>query len=134
MCKINNKMASQFYLLDTNFLFQNQAFFLFTLFFGIILNVLENKHEHVRIILIVVKSKHEQVINCTSFGCVEIQSNFDGSNTDGSFTTAVSNSFLSPLEKKARSCRFGIIYGVFLIHIKNGILCALIRIASMRRF
>ena len=25
--------------------------------------------------------------------------NFNGSNTDGSFTTAVSNSFLSPLEK-----------------------------------
>ena len=28
----------------------------------------------------------------------DIQKNFDGSNTDGSFTTAVSNSFLSPLE------------------------------------
>ena len=28
-----------------------------------------------------------------------IQWNFNGSNTDGSFTTAVSNSFLSPLEK-----------------------------------
>ena len=26
----------------------------------------------------------------------DIQSNFGGSNTDGSFTTAVSNSFLSP--------------------------------------
>ena len=26
--------------------------------------------------------------------------NFSGSNTDGSFTTAVSNSFLSPLEKE----------------------------------
>ena len=36
--------------------------------------------------------------------------------------------------KKAHSCRFGIIYGVFLIHIENGILCVLIRIASMRRF
>ena len=29
----------------------------------------------------------------------ELQLNFNGSNTDGSFTTAVSNSFLSPLEK-----------------------------------
>ena len=28
-----------------------------------------------------------------------IQKNFNGSNTDGSFTTAVSNSFLSPAEK-----------------------------------
>ena len=28
-----------------------------------------------------------------------IQKNFNGSNTDGSFTTAVSNSFLSSLEK-----------------------------------
>ena len=31
--------------------------------------------------------------------CFEIQWNFNGSNTDGSFTTAVSNSFLSPLEQ-----------------------------------
>ena len=30
---------------------------------------------------------------------VHIQSNLYGSNTDGSFTTAVSNSFLSPKEK-----------------------------------
>ena len=30
---------------------------------------------------------------------INIQTNFNGSNTDGSFTTAVSNSFLSPLEK-----------------------------------
>ena len=58
---------------------------------------------------------------------------YSGSNTDGSFTTAVSTSFLSPW-KKAHSCRFGIIKGVFLIHIENGILCVLIRIASMRRF
>ena len=28
-----------------------------------------------------------------------LQQNFNGSNADGSFTTAVSNSFLSPLEK-----------------------------------
>ena len=30
---------------------------------------------------------------------VKLQSKFSGSNTDGSFTTAVSNLFLSPLEK-----------------------------------
>ena len=33
--------------------------------------------------------------------------NFSVSNTAGSFTTVVSNSFLSPL-KKSHSCRFGI--------------------------
>ena len=50
-----------------------------------------------------------------------LQLSFNGSNTDGSFTTAVSNSFLSPLEK-ANSCRFGIIKNVFLIHTEDGIL------------
>ena len=30
---------------------------------------------------------------------MQVQQTFSGSNTDGSFTTAVSNSFLSPLEK-----------------------------------
>ena len=44
--------------------------------------------------------------------------NFNGSNTDGSFTMALSNSFLSPLEK-SHSCRFGIISGVFLFHIEK---------------
>ena len=32
-------------------------------------------------------------------GFHNVQKNYNGSNTDGSFTTAVSNSFLSPLEK-----------------------------------
>ena len=41
----------------------------------------------------------------------KIQKNFNGSNTDGSFTAAVSKSFLSPLELKSYSCRFGIIKG-----------------------
>ena len=41
---------------------------------------------------------------------------------------------LESLGKKAHSCRFGIIKGVFIIHIENGILCVLIRIALMRRF
>ena len=53
--------------------------------------------------------------------CHQLQWNFNGSNTDGSFTTAVSNSFLSPYEK-FHSCRFGIILGDFLI--ENGILCS----------
>ena len=42
-----------------------------------------------------------------------VQYNFSGSNTDGSFTKAVSNSFLSPLEK-IPSCRVKTIQGDFL--------------------
>ena len=38
-----------------------------------------------------------------------LQLTFSGSNTDGSFTMAVSNSLLSPLEKKSHNCRFEII-------------------------
>ena len=43
---------------------------------------------------------------------------FSGLNTDGSFTMAVSNSFLSPLEN-IPCCRSGITSGVFLIHIEK---------------
>ena len=50
----------------------------------------------------------------------------NGSNTDDSFTTAVSKSFLSPWEKSL-GCRFGIIEDDFLFYIENGILCILIR-------
>ena len=53
------------------------------------------------------------------------------------FTSAVSNSFLGPLKKNpiaADIIIFGIIKGDFLRIIDNGILCVLIRIASMRRF
>ena len=35
----------------------------------------------------------------TKMSPVKIQQNFSGSKTDGSFTTAVSNSFLTPLKK-----------------------------------
>ena len=45
--------------------------------------------------------------------------NFAGSNTDGSFTTAVSNSFSGPLGKNP-GCRFGKIQGDFLLFIENG--------------
>ena len=38
---------------------------------------------------------------------VHVQSNFNGSNADGSFTTAVSNSFLSPLENNPIAADFG---------------------------
>ena len=36
-----------------------------------------------------------------------IQKNFSGSNPDGSFTLAVSNSFLSPLEKNPIAADLG---------------------------
>ena len=63
-----------------------------------------------------------------------IQQTFSGSHTDGSVTTAISNSFLRLLEK-SHGCRFRIIQGDFLFsYIENGILCVLIRIASTRRF
>ena len=63
----------------------------------------------------------------------KIQQNFSGSNTDGSSTTAVSNSFLSPL-KKSHSSRLRLFKGIFAFYIENGMLCVLIRIASLRRF
>ena len=44
----------------------------------------------------------------------QLQYTFNGSNTDGSFTMAVSNSFLSLLEKNTIKCRFGIIQGDLL--------------------
>ena len=44
---------------------------------------------------------------------------FSGSNTDGSFTTAVSNSFLGPLKNKTHSCRFGITWDDFLFNIEK---------------
>ena len=57
---------------------------------------------------------------------------------DGSFTSAPSNSFLSPHNKTnpiaADIIVFGIISGDFLFYINNGMLCVIIRIASMRRF
>ena len=60
------------------------------------------------------------------------QKNFSGSYTDGLFTMAVSTSFLSPLKSPGYRC--GIIKSDFLINIESGILCVVIRIASMRRF
>ena len=47
-----------------------------------------------------------------------IQKNFSGSNTDGLFTTAVSNSSLSPWEKSL-GFRFGIIQCGFRFCIKK---------------
>ena len=51
---------------------------------------------------------------------------------------AFSNSFLSPFRKKTHTAAdiivFGIILSDFLFYTDKGILCVLIRIASMRRF
>ena len=73
--------------------------------------------------------------------------NFNGSNTDGLFTAALSNSFLSPLEKNPIAADLGYFTVIFFFILKmayfvfslesphrNGIFCVLIRIASMRRF
>ena len=63
-----------------------------------------------------------------------VQQNFNGLNTDGSFTTASSR---VPRKKSmigADIIIFGIIKGDFLLYIDNGMLCVLLRIASMRRF
>ena len=57
---------------------------------------------------------------------------FSALNSDGLFTTALSNS-LSSLEK-SHSCRFRIIKGEFYFNIEHGILNVLIRIASLSRF
>ena len=53
--------------------------------------LLENKLYYVSMIYSRLLSKYIKNAN--------IQSNFSGSNTDGTFTTAVSNSFLSPWEE-----------------------------------
>ena len=58
------------------------------------------------------------------------------SNTDGSFTTAISSSFFGSLQKRpvtADKIVFGIVSGD-CFYIDNDMLCVLIRIASMRRF
>ena len=52
------------------------------------------------------KNKNEQIIKNTGLCYLLIPSNFNGSNTDGSFTMAYSNSFLSP-------------YGIFPIAQEN---------------
>ena len=62
----------------------------------------------------------------------QLQENFSGLNTDGSFTMAVSNMFLSPQQKNL-DCRFGTIKCDSSFYIESDILCVLIRIASMRR-
>ena len=46
--------------------------------------------------------------DCSGLFSNSLQQDFNGSNTDGSFTTAVSNSSLSPLEI-SHSCLFRII-------------------------
>ena len=66
----------------------------------------------------------------------QIQMSCSGSNTDGSFTTAISNLFLSSIENPiaADIIVCGRIWGDFLFYIDNSMLCVLIRIASLWRF
>ena len=69
----------------------------------------------------------------------QVQTTFSGSSTDGSFTTTISNLFLSPQQTKKNPTAaditvFVLIAGEFLFYIDNDILCVLIRIAWMRRF
>ena len=72
---------------------------------------------------------------CQQLRDYQLQLNFSGLNTDGSFTTAVSNSFWSPLvKKKTLAADLGYFRVIFFFYIENGILCVFIRIASMRRF
>ena len=47
-----------------------------------------------------------------------IQLNLSDSNTDGSFTTAVSNSFLSPLETKTITADLGKFRAIFFFILK----------------
>ena len=63
----------------------------------------------------------------------KLQSNLNSSNTDGSFTMANSNSFLSPYEilPLAQENKY---LGKFSYLSWNCMLCILIRIASSRRF
>ena len=89
---------------------------------------------HCEVFLYTVELQWLELFEPLEFYCIEKTSKFETavvnepsvfeSNTDGSFTTAVSNSFLSPWEK-SHSCRFGTIEGDFLQYIENGILCVL---------
>ena len=50
-------------------------------------------------------------------------------NTDGSFTMAISNSFLSPLEKNHTAADLEKFSVIFFLYTDIGVLCVLIRIA-----
>ena len=72
------------------------------------------------------------IYHYTKYNSNQLEQNFSGSNTDGSFTMDVSNSFLSP-EEKVPWLQVWDTLVPFSFYIENGILCALIRIASVRR-
>ena len=68
----------------------------------------------------------------------QLQENFSGSNTDGSFCLGYFELVPEPLTKKNLKARdiivFGIISVIFYFYIDNEMLYVLILIASMRRF
>ena len=67
----------------------------------------------------------------------DIQSNFSGSNTDGSFITPISNRCCFPNQYNpiaADIIVFGTISGGFLFYNDNSMLCVFIRIASTKHY
>ena len=66
---------------------------------------------------------NEQNINKLSFGHIsscKLQYSFNGSNTDGSFTTAISNLFLSPLQKLSHASGHYCIWDNFELSSQSG--------------
>ena len=61
-----------------------------------------------------------------------IQWNFSGSNTDGWFSTAVSNSFLSPLEENPKAANLGYFTVIFSFIQKWCIVCIVYEAILMR--
>ena len=64
--------------------------------------------------------------------CLQLQSNLDSSNTDGSFTMANSNSFLSPYEILPIALKNKIFGGIFLFYHK--IVCCMYSLESPQLF
>ena len=97
---------------------------------------LESKRYHVRKTIVCKDSRHlstSKMPCCISY-FYSIQSNPDGSNTDGSFTMANSNSFFSPYEILPIAQENKYLRIFYFILSWNCMLCELIRIASSRRF
>ena len=62
------------------------------------------------------------VMSGRSVNLATLKPNFGGSNTDGSFTTAVSNLFLNPLER-IPNYKFRIIWVFFFFFILKMVCC-----------
>ena len=85
----------------------------------------------------VIRAALQRLLSWWAKTLCNIRQNFSGWNTDGSFTMAISNSFLKPQQKNPIATGiivFRMISGDFLFYFDSGMLCVLIRIASMRQF